>query len=226
MHEKNAAVYSIAPNLAYHRNRARALLRALRAGEEYALWEFHHFHPEGSSLSNGRAFTLADAQLIIARSQGFPSWTTFKRERENSTPAPANLEFIGFISEKLEETKRFYLTFFHYSIQVDEPDGLVLKSPRGIRTLCFVRPGSQPKHSISSLPFPGEGVYLTFSTDDVSGDLERFRAAGVAVETGPLTTAGETLFMVRDPNGIGIYISEPSPLLKARSINENKRAAA
>ena len=226
MHEKNAAVYSVAPNLAYHRNRARALLRALRAGEEYALSEFRHFHPEGSSSGDGRIFTLTDAQLIIARSQGFSSWTTFKRERENSAPAPANLEFIGFISERLEETKQFYLTFFHYSIQVDEPDGLVLKSPRGIRTLCFVRVGSRPKHVISLLPFPGEGVYLTFSTDDVSRDLERFRTGGVAIETGPLTTAGETLFMVRDPNGIGIYISEPSPLIRARSTSENKRAAA
>ncbi len=64
-------------------------------------------------------------------------------------------------------------------------------------------------HSISSQPFPGVGVYLTFSTDNVVRDLERFQSRGISIETGPITTPGETLFMVRDPNGIGIYVSEP-----------------
>ncbi len=219
MHDNTGAVYSVAPNLDYHRNRARALLKALKAGEKYALSEFRLFHPDGSSLNSTRVFTLADAQLIIARCQGFSSWTAFKHDREASAPAPANLSFIAIISSRLEETKRFYLTFFHYSIQVDEPDGLVLKSPRGVRTLCFLPPGSNARHSITSTPFSGDGVYLTFSTDNVLRDLERFQSQGVAIETGPITTPGESLFMVRDPNDIGIYVSEPSPLRKIRSIS-------
>ncbi len=45
MHEQNAAVYSVAPNLDYHRNRARALLNALKAGRNMLSLSFVFFIP-------------------------------------------------------------------------------------------------------------------------------------------------------------------------------------
>ncbi len=213
MNEKSHPSYSLAPNIDYHRNRAKALLRDLQAGELYALWEFRQFHPDGSSLTEEqvrtRAFTLSDAQTMIAQANGFVNWPQFKDQITRKGPVPADRKFIGFISDKLAETKAFYLSFFNYTIHIDEPDALVIRSPRGIRTLGFFRPGSNENHSITDRAFAGHGVYLTFGTDDVMRDLEIFKAKGIPIETGPISTAGETLFMIRDPNGIGIYVSEP-----------------
>lgn len=221
MNEKTSPSFSLAPNIDYHRNRAKALLRGLQAGEIYALWEFQQFHPDGSSLSDAqiseRAFSLSDAQNIIARAHGFTNWPQFKNELTRRGPVPADGKFIGIISDKLAETKAFYLTFFNYTIHIDEPDALILRSPRGIRTLGFMRPGSNQTHSITATAFAGQGVYLTFSTDDVLRDLNIFKAKEIPIETGPVTTSGETIFMVRDPNGIGIYISEPSALVRGSS---------
>jgi len=221
MTEKNRPSYSLAPNIEYHRNRAKALLRDLQAGEIYAIWEFRQFHPDGNSLSDEQArtrtFSLNDAQTTIARANGFANWPQFKDEITRKGPVPGDLKFIGFVSEKMAETKAFYLTFFNYTLHIDEPDALIIRSPRGTRTLGFFRPASNDSHVISRKPFAGHGVYLTFGTDNVIRDLTTFQKAGIAIETGPISTAGERLFMVRDPNGIGIYVSEPSELVQSSS---------
>lgn len=213
MNEKSQPSYSLAPNLDYHRNRAKALLRDLQGGELYALWEFRRFHPDGASLNDEqlreRAFGLHDAQTMIARMHDCTSWPEFKSRLEARGPVPGDLKFIGFISTKLPETKAFYTTLFGYQIHIDEPDALILRSPQGVRTLGFFSPHSNEKHSVTFEAFAGKGVYLTFGTDEVKRDLAVFQAKGILIETGPITTAGETLFMVRDPNGVGIYVSEP-----------------
>jgi hypothetical protein len=212
MNEKCKPSYSLAPNIDYHRNRAKALLRDLQAGEHYALWEFCQFHPDGKLLTeeqaSDRSFALHDAQMIVARTHGCANWVEFKTQLETRGSVPGDLKFIGFISTELPKTKEFYTSLFAYTLHIDEPDALIIRSPKGVRTLGFLRPNQNPKHSITSELFSGHGVYLTFGTDDVMRDFAAFKAKGIPIETGPIATAGEILFMVRDPNGIGIYISE------------------
>ncbi|HVC81016.1 MAG TPA: ankyrin repeat domain-containing protein, partial [Chloroflexota bacterium] len=59
------------PNLDQQRKRARELLNAARAGDPEALRRFHRHHPRFAGKATPR---LADAQLVIAREYGFPSW--------------------------------------------------------------------------------------------------------------------------------------------------------
>lgn len=200
---------SIIPNLEYHRSRAKALLKDLKAREGYALWDFALFHPNGTSELPAQDFALHDAQLIIARKQGFDSWARFKSWLASRGPIPGDLKFIGVISTRLKETREFYTTFFGYSIQSETRDAVVLVSPTGRRLLGFLHPRGDTPHSIEGIVFGGNGIYLTFGTDDVMREVEMFRSKGIEIETGPISRAGETLFMVRDPNGIGIYVSQP-----------------
>jgi len=71
------------PSLEHLKNQARALQRRVRAGGPDALATVGEFHPRPAAVtgeSPGLAgFSLADAQLIIARQYGFASWARLRR---------------------------------------------------------------------------------------------------------------------------------------------------
>jgi ankyrin repeat protein len=72
------------PSFERLRKHAKKLRDAVRAGDAAALAEAAEFHPRA-----GRAtarFTLADAQLTIARSYGFASWATLKQHLAEIEP--------------------------------------------------------------------------------------------------------------------------------------------
>ena len=58
------------PSLEHLKGQAKRLQRAVAAGEPEALALVAEHHPG----ARGRAFTRADAQLVVARRYGFPSW--------------------------------------------------------------------------------------------------------------------------------------------------------
>jgi ankyrin repeat protein len=62
----------VRPDLAQLRRQAKELLRALHAGDASALSALREHHPEPIDPSQA---TLADAQLVLARSYQAPSWT-------------------------------------------------------------------------------------------------------------------------------------------------------
>jgi hypothetical protein len=63
-------------NLEQQRRRARELLQALRAGDAAALRRFRLHHPRFAEADG--AARLSDAQLVIARELGLPSWPRLK----------------------------------------------------------------------------------------------------------------------------------------------------
>ena len=71
------------PSLENLRNQARTLQQLVRAGLPGALDAVAEFHPRLGSLSPGdpgrAAFSRADAQLVIARQYGFPSWPRLRQ---------------------------------------------------------------------------------------------------------------------------------------------------
>ncbi len=64
------------------RKRAKELLQGLRAGDTDALLRFRQYHPRGQGISDGNVTDglahLSEAQLVIARELGLPSWTELK----------------------------------------------------------------------------------------------------------------------------------------------------
>jgi hypothetical protein len=63
--------FPVRPNLEQLRNQAKDLLRAVRRRDPKAIADFGEHH---SKLSDLAAARLADAQLVLARSYGLPSW--------------------------------------------------------------------------------------------------------------------------------------------------------
>lgn len=103
------------PHLGYYRKQAKALLKAFRAGDPAAVQRFrtHLTRVQGASqapvptdpaasaspgglAARERAYrgTLSEAQFVMAREHGFPSWPHFKRHVERvlarGTPSALN----------------------------------------------------------------------------------------------------------------------------------------
>jgi ankyrin repeat protein len=66
------------PSLEQLKNQAKTLQRFVRAGAPEALEHVREFHPRLNSVAadtpEARSFSRADAQLVVARRHGFPSW--------------------------------------------------------------------------------------------------------------------------------------------------------
>lgn len=69
-------------NLEQQRKRAKELLKGLRAREATAIRRFHDYHPRWSELERAippdKAVQLSEAQLVVARELGLPSWPRLK----------------------------------------------------------------------------------------------------------------------------------------------------
>ncbi len=64
------------PSLENLKKQAKELKQAVQTGETVSIASIRKFHPRGEAARNG--FQLADAQLVIAREYGFPSWAKLK----------------------------------------------------------------------------------------------------------------------------------------------------
>ena len=65
------------PSLEQQKKQARELLNAARAGDAEALQRVRSHHPRAAAV-DPLALSLADAQLVLAREYGFPSWPRLK----------------------------------------------------------------------------------------------------------------------------------------------------
>ena len=63
--------FPVRPNLEQLKHQAKDLLRAIKQGEPSAVAELKKHHPKTITPENTK---LADAQLVLARSYGLPSW--------------------------------------------------------------------------------------------------------------------------------------------------------
>jgi ankyrin repeat protein len=74
------------PNLEQLRNQAKTLQRRVRAADTEALALARELHPRladgPANTAELAAFTRADAQLVLARLYGFPSWNKLRRHVE------------------------------------------------------------------------------------------------------------------------------------------------
>lgn len=85
-------------NLEQQKKRARELLNAVRGGEPGAIERFSRHHPRcagrtAASIRTG-PWALHDAQLVVAREHGFPSWPRLKAQLEGETNARRTRLFV------------------------------------------------------------------------------------------------------------------------------------
>jgi len=119
---------------------------------------------------------------------------------------PKNPEklFPLFITDKLEETKRYYLEKLGFEATIDQPEYLQVRyGAAGVAPeLCFMRPDAVP-NSPPRPAFAGQGVIVSVPTEDADGACQRMQKKGARIEDQPSDKPwGWRSFMVSDPNGV------------------------
>ncbi len=92
---------AVRPNLEFYRKQAKNLLKAARSGDPIALQRLERHSPRLAEAhdpgGDGQTPALHDAQLAIAREQGFSSWPRFRVFMAQSA-----LEFHGLVAAFIE----------------------------------------------------------------------------------------------------------------------------
>ena len=114
----------------------------------------------------------------------------------------------AFTTNKVEETRDFYVKYFDAKVTFDCGWYVNLEFGNKTSILQFMSP-QQPEQPLGS----GAGLMYNFAVEDVNQEYEKLTEAGLAVIT-PLEDHpwGDRGFAIQDPNGISLYIySERKP---------------
>ena len=123
--------------------------------------------------------------------------------KPNKLENPEKL-FPLFISDKLAETKRYYVDKLGFAASIDQPEYLQLRYGEGPRApeLCFMRPDAVPD-APPRPNFAGDGVIVSIPTADADRAHVYMHERGARIEQPPSDKPwGWRSFMVRDPNGV------------------------
>jgi ankyrin repeat protein len=115
------------PSLEHLKKQAKRLLDRLAAGERGARADMTEFHPKPAAVANPPS--LADAQLVTARSYGFPSWARLKEFLGEIEPfvwnePEANPESAADLFPRVA-----CLTYARFRVNQTEAERLLVENP-------------------------------------------------------------------------------------------------
>lgn len=119
----------------------------------------------------------------------------------------------GIITEKIEETKKFYTEILNFGVSFENEFYILLHTPNGEAQLSFLLPDHPSQKPIFQKPFKGQGMYLTIEVDDVDKLYNELKQKEVAIEIEIRNEPwGDRHFAIVDPNGIGIdFVTYTAP---------------
>lgn len=113
----------------------------------------------------------------------------------------------GIITEKLAETKEFYINVLGFEVSFENDFYLLMHTPDKSSEISFLNPNHPSQKPIFQSPFNGKGVYLTIEVEEVDKVYEQLKSNDVAIEIEIRNEPwGDRHFAIVDPNGIGIDI--------------------
>ncbi|WP_057938083.1 VOC family protein [Algoriphagus resistens] len=119
----------------------------------------------------------------------------------------------GIITEKMEESKKFYTEKLNFGITFENEFYLLLHTPNKEEQLSFLLPNHPSQKPLFQKPFNGEGMYLTIDVEDVDKLYRTLKEKGVEIEIEIRNEPwGDRHFAIVDPNGIGIdFVTYTTP---------------
>jgi catechol 2,3-dioxygenase-like lactoylglutathione lyase family enzyme len=113
----------------------------------------------------------------------------------------------GFITPKLQETKKFYTTILNMEVVFENEFYLLLKTVGGTDQISFLLPNHESQQPLFKPAFAGKGAYLTIEVEDVNAEYRRIKALGVPIQIELRDEPwGDRHFAIVDPNGIGVDV--------------------
>ncbi|UXP31784.1 VOC family protein [Reichenbachiella agarivorans] len=113
----------------------------------------------------------------------------------------------GIITEKLQETKKFYTEVLDFGVSFENEFYLLLHTPNNSAEISFLQPNHPSQETIFQSEFNGKGVYLTIEVENVDEVYKQLKEKGVQMKIEIRNEPwGDRHFAIKDPNGIGIDI--------------------
>ena len=113
----------------------------------------------------------------------------------------------GIITEKLQETKKFYTEILDFGVSFENEFYILLHTPDQSAENSFLQPNHPSQKPIFQSEFNGKGVYLTIEVENVDEVYKQLKEKGIQmvieIRDEPW---GDRHFAIKDPNGIGIDI--------------------
>lgn len=120
----------------------------------------------------------------------------------------------GILTEKLEESKKFYTQVLDFGISFENEFYLLMHTPSQEQEISFLLPNHPTQKPFFHPPFTGDGMYLTLEVENVDFIYEKIKSKGIEIKVDLRDEPwGDRHFAIQDPNGIGIDIvkySRPS----------------
>ena len=116
-------------------------------------------------------------------------------------------------TEKLQESKNFYMEHFNFKLMYESDWYIELLAPSINVGISFTLPQREEGEF-----FNGRGLILSLEVNDVVAEYERIKAEGLLIyQEIQEKPWGEKSFVINDPNGVHVYIYEaiePTPEYK------------
>ena len=118
----------------------------------------------------------------------------------------------GIVTNKISETKDFYVKNLGFGITFENEFYLLLHTPNHESEISFLLPDHPSQQPLFHKPFQGQGMYVTIEVDDVDKVYKDLKEKGVPIKIDIRNEPwGDRHFAIQDPNGIGIDIVKYSP---------------
>ena len=115
-------------------------------------------------------------------------------------------------TEKLTESKEFYLKYLQFQILFENDWYIQLESQDKSLQIAFVMPNHESQPAIFQSRFEGSGIFHTIEVDNADQELDRLKTMGIEISLSVRDEPwGERHFAIKDPNGIIINISQLIP---------------
>ncbi|MBM3395322.1 MAG: glyoxalase/bleomycin resistance/extradiol dioxygenase family protein [Betaproteobacteria bacterium] len=115
--------------------------------------------------------------------------------------------WCGVVTEKVQESKAFYVKLFACDVIYEGEDGWFVLLQLGGSELGFMKPGQPSQAPRFRGAFQGQGMWVSVDVDDVDAVYRRIQALGMPMELDLRDEPwGDRHFVVVDPNGIGVDV--------------------
>ena len=118
---------------------------------------------------------------------------------------------VRYMVDDVEAAIDFYTTQFGFSVRTNAVPAFA-DVVRGNLRLLLSGPRSSAGRAMSDGANPGPGGWnrIHFVTDDLAGDVERLRSAGVEFRNDVVTGPGGSQILAQDPAGNLIELFQPA----------------
>ena len=126
-------------------------------------------------------------------------------------PATTSTVGVRYMIDDVAEAVAFYTTHLGFTVEQDATPAFAAVARSGVRLLLSgpTSSGRRPMPD-GTLPVPGGWNRLHLQVDDLAGEVQRLRAAGLRFRNDIISGPGGSQILLEDPSGNVVELFQPA----------------